>query len=65
MTGTSCDGSAQRARGLPHVKDSTAAIDVRVGAAIALWVADQAGAADRIWIAADATVAPEPRMLLQ
>jgi hypothetical protein len=47
------------------VTDTTATSDVRVGAAIALRVADQAGAAERIRIAADATAAPDLRTLLK
>jgi hypothetical protein len=47
------------------VTDTTAANDVRVGAAVALRVADRDSAAERIRIAADATAAPELRALLK
>jgi hypothetical protein len=47
------------------VTDTTAAHDVRVGAAVALRIADRDSAAERIRIAADATAAPELRALLK
>jgi hypothetical protein len=46
------------------VTDTTAAADVRVGAAVALRIADPDAAAERIRIAAEATAAPDLRALL-
>lgn len=47
------------------VADTSAASDIRIGAAIALRVADQTCASEQVRVAADATAAPELRALLR